>query len=82
MYLDYKNRFGTDVSNSSPFVSWIDSIIDFFVFENTPILESSLMDPYEDEISVVIQNLVDYLETFKAPNQYIKVIITRLRSFL
>lgn len=82
MYLDYKNRFGTDVSNSSPFVSWIDSIIDFFVFENTPILESSVMDPYEDEISVVIQNLIDYLETFKATNQYIKIIITRLRSFL
>lgn len=76
----YKKRFGDDTSSRSSFASWVDSVIDFLIWDaNHPEL-AGIEPAYKGEL--VAKELVSLLESIPTKNIYLDSIIDRLKSFI
>nr|DAU84857.1 MAG TPA: Ubiquitin-like protein [Caudoviricetes sp.] len=81
MFNTYKERFGTDVSDSSIFRSWIGDMLDFLLYNsNHPTIDNGYSD--HDKVEIIVEGIKERLSKIPNKNIFLITIIKDLNYYI
>lgn len=81
MFIEYKERFGTDVSDSSVFKSWVGDMLDFLLYNSShPTLDIGYPD--QDKVEIIVEGIKERLSKIPNKNIFLTTIIKDLNYYI